>query len=167
MDGLGRILDPRNYLDDVIAYRLSTPAKPVTFYWLPNESWMRWRIKRPQYPKSHATYCWRNPKSRSPVKYLREKSRLLSDPDVKEYSQYNIFKRNQRFKEDPYILWDPAVRRVEGNWKSQSKSTRQYNKHTKRGNADSIRVMNAYSFDRSEEEIDEMLEADFIARLSE
>ena len=166
MDGLGRRLDPRDYLDEMIAYRLATPVKPVTYYLYPDERWMEYSRKRPQYPKSHTTHCWRKPKSRSPVKYLREKSLLLSDPDVKEYLQYNIFKRNQRFKEDPYILWDPAVRRVEGNWKSQSKSSRQYNKHTKRGNSDSLRMMNVYDFCCSEEEIDEMLEADFYAGLS-
>ena len=111
--------------------------------------------------KSCSGYSWRGQNFRNVRQARKLDSMFRLDPDFKEYG----FKPILDMSNPPLKWWDEKKRRAEGNWKSQYKANRQYNIHSKGKDNDTIRrVGEAKEGDFFREEIDSLLEAEFILK---
>lgn len=118
--------------------------------------WGEW-----QRTKSCSGYSWRGQNFRNVRQARKLDSMFRLDPDFKGYG----FKPILDMSNPPLKWWDEKKRRTEGNWKSQYKANRQYNIHSKGKDSGTIRrVARMEEGDFSQEEIDSMLEAEFILK---
>ena len=116
-----------------------------------------------QRTKSCSGYSWRGQNFHNVRQARRLDSMFRFDPDFKEYG----FKPILDMSNPPLEWWDEKKRRAEGNWKSQYKSNRQYNNHSKGKDSGTIRrVAGTKEGDFSREEIESMLEVEFILKQS-
>lgn len=151
VDGLDRILNPRDFLKDIMHYYM---LYGHPFYW-PNEYKSNRSNREYQGRKSHTGYSWRG-KNRSNLKWKKQQNDMLKkDLGTREYH----FKRVGDGKEFE-LSWD-FDRPYSGNWKAQYKCNKQYNIHTSVKNTASIR--RRYDDEFLKDEIDYMLEMDFLS----
>jgi len=109
--------------------------------------------------KSCSGYSWRGQNFHNVRQARRLDAMFRLDPDFKEYG----FKPILDMSNPPLKWWDEKKRRAEGNWKSQYKANRQYNIHSKGKDNGTIRRVTGKGREVfSGEEIDSMLEAEFI-----
>ena len=142
-DGLNRTIDIRNLKEEAFKLFLQLPENKIKFYF---------RRRKRQGRKRHSRNSF---KSRMPRKMQVKK---LDDILEHEYKEYHFKKLED--SNNPYPdWWDDTSRRVEGNWKSQYKTRKQYGIHKNIKNNSTIRKQLDDEF--SPEEIDEMLFEDF------
>lgn len=114
-----------------------------------------------QRTKSCCGYSWRGQNFHNVRQARKLDSMFRLDPDFKEYG----FKPILDMGNPPLKWWDEKKRRTEGNWKSQYKTNRQYNIHSKGKDSGTIRRdVGMKGEDYSQEEIDSMLEEEFILK---
>lgn len=114
-----------------------------------------------QRTKSCSGYSWRGQNFRNVRQARKLDSMFRYDPEFKKYG----FKPILDMSNPPLKWWDEKKRRAEGNWKSQYKVNRQYNIHNNGRDNCTIRKYDKTSQgDFSYEEIDNMLEAEFILK---
>ncbi len=143
-DGFERTIDVRNFKEEAFKVYLQIKDSEKRFYF-------RKRSKK-QGRKKHSGNHF---KSRLP----RKMSVKRLDSKLKtEYKEYHFKKLED--SNNPYPdWWDDTSRRVEGNWKSQYKTRKQYGIHKNVKDNSTIRKQLDDEF--SPEEIDEMLFEDF------
>lgn len=144
-DGLDRIIDVRDFVDEVYIY-----------YKQHENDKIHYNFHRYYYmgQRSHAKNLGKGtfPNGAHQAKII---------DSMKEYSEYNLKKIEDT--NNPYPdFWDDVTRRVEGNWKTQYKTNKQYNIHSSSKDNKSIRKD---FYDEDTFDIDELLEEDFMNNL--
>ena len=160
MDGYGRIINPWDLIDEVIAYKLSTPKKNKKHYsWLYN---YREGMRTRQWTKSFSGYRIKSYRTSLIHHSMIDESMLRSDEEIKDICRaYHI-----RLRQHYSIDWDGDVSKQGFGWKYSYKSNKQYNKFSGSKNSNSIRTMDAYEEEFTSDEIDEMLEEDFLNNIA-
>ena len=168
-DGYGRIIDPRDLIEDVVAYKAATSKKKDTVRY----SWFYIREKRNrerQWTKSYSGYSLKRIKCHLIRRNMIDYDKIAHDEDIDEILRdYHIsikmrLDRSNPVIDDPYEAY--GISKQGMGWKYKHKANKQYNKLKSSVDSRSIRTMNAYEEDYTDDEIDEMLEEDFLKNIA-
>ena len=136
-DGYGRVLDPKNYVKDVVSLRTMTIPRYYgdLFHWY-------WRRKEKKHQRErqgrnrHSGYCLRGTNYSYIHGYLREMDMFSRDKEmVEECHRYHLYPRMPKF----YYLYEGYGVTNRNGWKSQYKANKQYNIHRRMNDSRSIK----------------------------
>ena len=166
VDGMGRFIDPRNYFKEAVQRYILENNKVQKYH---NWNWQKYRNRNrhlhTRYGHSKNTFKGKMPKGLHALK--KYETAYYSDEEYKEYSfKKNVYDHNNPIPE----WWDDTHRRVEGNWKSQNKTRKQYDIHTNKKdyyekNFNSIRKGKKDYYEYTFDDADFLLEEDFVSQL--
>ena len=168
-DGYGRIIDPRDLIEDVVADKTATPMKNSTerFSWL--YIWSKRKRER-QWTKSYSGYRLKRAKYHLIRRNMIDHDKITHDSDIDEILRdYHIsikmrLDRSNPVIDDPYEAY--GISKQGMGWKYRHKANKQYNKLKSSVDSCSIRTMYAYEEEYSADDIDEMLEEDYLRNIA-
>lgn len=168
-DGYGRIIDPRDLIDEVVSYKTSTPKKndkvSYSLFYLRAK-----RNRERQWTKSYSGYRLKKVKCHLIRRNMIDRDKIAHDEDISEILRdYHIsikirLDRSNPIIDDPYEAY--GVSKQGMGWKYRHKANKQYNKLKSSVDSRSIRTMYAYEEEYSTDDIDEMLEEDFLKNIA-
>lgn len=148
-DGNNRTIDVREFRDEAYKVYIERCKSPNSFYSV------YWKNRKYHpYPSKvgHGGCSYKNKVS---LKYQAKRIDSMLDTCYKDFHFKHLEDSNNPYPD----WWDDTCRIIEGNWKSQYKSNRQYGAHTSSKDNRSIRKYEDDEF--SYDDIDEMLLEDF------